>query len=537
MKDEGRRMKKANSKMRRASSFILLALAFVFMLAWTWLRWPDPLVDFGRELYLPWQVSQGKVLYRDVAHFNGPLSVYFNALAFRVLGVSLRTIVVVNIAIAAAVFAMIWRLCSRATNRLSATVGALLFITLFMPIQLVDIGNYNWMTPYSHELTHGIALSLAALVVLSSHLARPRAWRAGLVGLLLGLIFLTKVEVVAAATPAMVAGMWLSRKRHPVAFVAGFALPPVVALALLGAPAVIDPWKYPLDARLAALPFYRWSMGTDAPLHNIVQMFAVPAKLFVSRDLALWQGAFRGLLPATLAIAVICATQVMRRRRRRARPRQVIRLAVAIFALLLLAKIALNVRIQHYGFALAMPAMLVTTTALLSLRRRLLLRVAVLVVVTVVVSVHLYVYATRFRDKPVVVAPDRPDMFRADPRGELVNAIVRLLNELPPSATVATLPQGAMVNYLSNRANPTPFITLMPPEVIMFGDDRIAMAYEHSPPDVIVLIDTDLSEYGYQSFDEVAPRTAAWMRANYELARTLPAPSTNLPGARILRRK
>ena len=42
------------------------------MLAWTWRTWPDPLVDYGREAYLAWQVAKGKTLYVDVAHFNGP---------------------------------------------------------------------------------------------------------------------------------------------------------------------------------------------------------------------------------------------------------------------------------------------------------------------------------------------------------------------------------------------------------------------------------------------------------------------------------
>src|SRR5207244_4268197 len=122
MKDEERQkaspfhpssLRQAQGRLVILHPFLLISVAFVGMLTWTWLRWPDPIVDFGRELYLPWQVSQGKQLYRDLAHFNGPLSVYFNALAFLVLGVSLRTIVVVNILVAAGVVALIWRLGRR----------------------------------------------------------------------------------------------------------------------------------------------------------------------------------------------------------------------------------------------------------------------------------------------------------------------------------------------------------------------------------------------------------------------------------------
>ena len=188
-----------------------LPLAFVVgavMVVWTWGTWPDPLVDFGRELYVPWQLWQGRVLYRDVAHFNGPLSAYFNALLYLIFGVSLRSLVIGNLAIAACTAAMIFTLFRRAGGeRFSATVCGLTFVILFLPLQLVDIGNYNWITPYSHELTHGVALSLASLVALSIYLTKPRAVWIFACGFALGCVFLTKVEVFVAAVPSTTAGV------------------------------------------------------------------------------------------------------------------------------------------------------------------------------------------------------------------------------------------------------------------------------------------------------------------------------------------
>src|SRR3954468_15065684 len=105
----------------------LIVFAALVMLAWTWSGWLDPVVDFGRELYVPWQLSTGKVLYRDIAHFNGPLSQYFNALLFKIFGVSLRTLVLANITIAGAVIAMIYKLWRLAGDRFSATIAALTF--------------------------------------------------------------------------------------------------------------------------------------------------------------------------------------------------------------------------------------------------------------------------------------------------------------------------------------------------------------------------------------------------------------------------
>lgn len=49
----------------------LLAGLSVWQLAVSWRRWADPIVDFGRELYIPWRLSEGAVLYRDVEDFYG----------------------------------------------------------------------------------------------------------------------------------------------------------------------------------------------------------------------------------------------------------------------------------------------------------------------------------------------------------------------------------------------------------------------------------------------------------------------------------
>jgi hypothetical protein len=48
----------------------LFALA-IFFVATSWRKWPDPLIDFGRELYVPWRLSHGALLYHDVSEQYG----------------------------------------------------------------------------------------------------------------------------------------------------------------------------------------------------------------------------------------------------------------------------------------------------------------------------------------------------------------------------------------------------------------------------------------------------------------------------------
>ena len=50
------------------------------------------LIDFGREVYYPEQMLQGKVLYKDLFNIYGPLSYQINALLYKIFGIKLSTL-------------------------------------------------------------------------------------------------------------------------------------------------------------------------------------------------------------------------------------------------------------------------------------------------------------------------------------------------------------------------------------------------------------------------------------------------------------
>lgn len=45
--------------------FLLCGVTLVIMHL-TWMKWPDIWEDFGAELYIPWRITEGEVLYRDI---------------------------------------------------------------------------------------------------------------------------------------------------------------------------------------------------------------------------------------------------------------------------------------------------------------------------------------------------------------------------------------------------------------------------------------------------------------------------------------
>src|SRR5262245_39984226 len=126
--------------LRRAVAPAALTLLFVSLATWSWRKWTDVHIDFGNELYVAWRLSEGDVLYRDLAQRNGPLSFYVNALLFRAFGVSLMTLVVANLVLLALLCAGVFRLLRLAAGHLAAAAAVAVLLTVFAFGQYGAIG-------------------------------------------------------------------------------------------------------------------------------------------------------------------------------------------------------------------------------------------------------------------------------------------------------------------------------------------------------------------------------------------------------------
>jgi len=191
-----------------------LGLLAVFFLNLSWRKWPDPIVDFGRELYLPWRLTQGAVLYRDMQHVYGPFSQYFNSFVFRIAGVGLGSLITVNIIIYAAILGLLYYCLRAGWGRLAAFVSCVVFVSVFSFSHLVGIGNYNYITPYSHETTHSVLLILLLIGTLRGVLKTGARWQFLCAGLLAGTSVLIKPETMLAVGAVSFGAILLSARQR-----------------------------------------------------------------------------------------------------------------------------------------------------------------------------------------------------------------------------------------------------------------------------------------------------------------------------------
>jgi len=541
-----------------------LLLAGAAMLVWNGGVRPDPIIDFGRELYVAWQLAEGRVLYADIAYFNGPLSPYLNSLWFRISGASLQTLVICNVLVAAAATGLLFRLLRPISDSLSATVACLFFVAFFALGQIDFLGNYNFVTPYAHEVTHGVVLALLGLFAFSYY---PRVGLRAIAaaGICLGLVFLTKPEPFLAAAAALGTGCVLTWRcgapgresllRFGVALAGGALLPPLVAWGCLcaampakaAAAGVLAPWLSASNTELVNSEFYRALRGTNRlgasfeligiwlrryslvliPIAALALVLRRPKRIVWVLASVLGVGAVGFVrlapkfamqsirpLPVLVLLMLIGSVWVLVRdvRAGRAGPEiqvSIQRVVFVVFSVVLLAKIFFNVSLIHYGFALAMPAtMLLVVTWTCWLPRLIgrlsgsaaLFRFAALWVLLVAALSLLRVIDTRHADLSHPLGSGG-DAFLTDWRSPMIGALLADLGKrVGPDETILVLPEGVMINYLARRETPTRYVNFMPPELILFGEAAIVEALDATPPDHVVLIHREAWEYGQAVF-------------------------------------
>jgi hypothetical protein len=564
----------------RLGPSLLLGGTGAALLAFTWKRWADVVSDTGRELYQAWRLSAGDVLYRDVAHFNGPLSPYLDALWFRLVGVGFTQQVLADLLVTVGITALVVRGGRALTDRFTATAAGFVFLCVFAFGPLTPGGSFGYLAPYSHEMTHGALLLLLLLPCLAWDLRTGGGRPPLAAGLVLGLLFLTKPEPwLAGAACAGFALLAARRWRAVPALLVGALVPPLLAFGLLACAmppgralrGTLGAWLHLGDPALVRMPYFQIFMGTWAPARSVIAL-AAWSLVWTALLGTLWlvargagtrsRGAAAGACAALLAAAALLAgahrsvpwvdamrplplflagllgvdvVRLLRAQAGEERTAAVLRGSLSVLALVLLLKMLLYARVWHYGFVLGMPGTLLVVAALLCWipstlggrgRAPSIFRTGAAGLLAAALVGHLALLVDERRAKTVQVGHG-PDAFFADAeRGEVMGAAqARIEALLPQEGTLAVLPDGVMLNYLTRRRNPTPYIIGNPADMAMFGEGAMLDAYAASPPDWIALVACDTTIYGFPYFGrDYAQALAGWMDRNYVLAEVIGAP-------------
>lgn len=142
-----------------------LILLWIFTIAGLFIfcgHYSGILIDFGREVYYPEQILQGKVLYKDLFNIYGPLSYQINAVLYKIFGAKLSTLYIIGGLCSILAVSGIYLIAKRFLGGfLSFCIG---FITISISIATTSIFNFHF--PYSWSVLYGLIGFLYSLYFL-----------------------------------------------------------------------------------------------------------------------------------------------------------------------------------------------------------------------------------------------------------------------------------------------------------------------------------------------------------------------------------
>lgn len=533
--------------------------AFVLLAIWTWRKCGDLLQDFGHQLYVPWQLSEGSTLYTDIFWLYGPLSQYFHAALFELLSPSLTTILVSNLLIAACVCVSLYLLTLRLANHLTAATTVIVVASLLLFSHYLSEGNFSFVFPYAHEATHGTCLLLALILFLTKCGETPRRSAAFASGVCLGLSLLTKIEPASAAL--MVTFMFFALCREArssrILFTLALgamlplgvgwaallrALPPeLAASALFGAFSPLA--KSATD--LLSTQFHREVLGLENPalhLHTTLVMsgtaaVAILALAIVDTILArmrlvrLFSAVFGFLafvllflLPQALpwfdlprGIAAVLLVGMLIRLLARLRSSHAGERAwlpeVLLFcaALVLASRLGLRIRFYHYGFFLSLPLLALLSISVLhqipAALRRLngngeTFRFVSFAFLAALVATHLR-FSDFYLSQRTVPTGSGGDLFYTysaefSPTAELERSVLSYLRQWAPGERgVSVIPSGSAINYLLRTPSPLPYAWVGIDVLRLAGEGVVLERLRQSEPLFIVLVGRKGADFSF----------------------------------------
>jgi hypothetical protein len=510
----------------RALVIAALAVAYIHIVASTWQRWGDIIIDCGRELDAPKQLLAGKVLYKDVRYWYGPLAPYTNALLYRLCGVHVSTLTTAGLVVAAVTMLLGYRIVRLFTGRLAAVAVAVAFLYVAAFGLYVWNNIFNFAFPYAYAATYGMALAAASVFFLLRHAVRRRRRDFLLSCLFLALTALCKVEVLVAAGVAhgvFLVGWLPARRPGRLMYLLGY-------LAVVAAPACIYAYFYArtgsalwtdnlwLPGNVAAGGFtlkHSGFLDVARSLEELGSSLAAMAGCFVLFALVAlverrvrrspacggaWRGPAFGVLVFTgsalagtacyflgaeitfrsLPVLLLVPFVVFTWRwllKAEARATQVPAMVLYAFGLGALARMVLRCGAEHYGFYLLVPGLFAFGVLWCHHLPAWLKRppappalsayacgVAMLAVIT-------WTHADRRRAVAAEVYGPGPTPFVRTAYGTMpcrahyvgsVDEAVRFLEEEPPTTTVIVFPEGAAIAFLAGCTNPLGVHTYLP---------------------------------------------------------------------------
>jgi hypothetical protein len=220
----------------RAMHLLTISIVWLAAMVLNWNHCGTPTIDDGREMYVPWALSQGQEMYRDVWYLYTPAGPYLNSLWYRIFGAHLNTLQAAGALTVLGCGLMLYQ----AAIRLVPAAWAIALACLIV-LQSCTTSLFNYLLPYSAGAVYGSFLACVMLWLGMKYLESEDARWPLLLSIIAFVAGMFKTEYGMAGFASLpllwILGGWLRgwRKaiRDALLFLPGVALAAVAAWAML----------------------------------------------------------------------------------------------------------------------------------------------------------------------------------------------------------------------------------------------------------------------------------------------------------------
>lgn len=522
-----------------ASIFSVVFFAILAIVIF-WGKQGHVVIDTGRELYIPEQVMNGAVLFRDIFNIYGALAYQVNAIFYKLFGVHSNTLYIAGILTGFCIVCLIYILSRQMLSRIYSLIIALSAIV----IGLCRCGVFGYAYAYSYAAIYGLFVVLIALIFLSKYLNEENKKYLYLSTFFAGMGFAFKYDYFPFLLIYPLVVFWIKKENSKTILIAVASCLSVPILSLLelfcrGLTFVDLLNTASLFKSIADVPslefFYkkhgvfpttRWLL-TD--IYNFVIYFVVFGLFFVINKIkSWWKLLFFGLVVCACIVGSVFS--------------QITFLPLLVFALfvlkikdvfknkndlvILIALLFLSLKsffvlnVLMYG-SLALPFVLIALILILSkyykIDNRTLLTMSILFFV---------IFTGKFLSMEIGVSnllkyklvTDRGWIAEAAKTSSSRLLVQKIISTTDKNESIVILPEGHMINFLAARRSDNFYNNLIPMYVEAFGEENIINHFESNKPDYFIISSRDTSDYGHKYFClNYAEDLCEWIFNNYHV--------------------
>lgn len=493
-------------------NFVLLIIFAVF-----YGRFGDINVDCFREAYIPTQIINGGVLYKNIFTIYAPFSYLFNALIFLIFGISLNVLYFAGFLTTAAITNLFF-LISKNFIEKNYALGIILF---FIASAVLSNNVFNFIFPYSYGIIYGILFILLSIYFA---LKKNFFWAY----FMYSFAICSKYEFV-LLLPLLI---WFSGKKDLWKNLLGLILPIIINFLPLFIQG-LSISDFVLSAKLAAgitssktlYWFYSITGLVFRPQILLIYLISfikilIPFVLiyyfknwfvYCISLIYLYFAVNQEILVYILPLILIMSLFRIKKTDKEG-------LFFVFATLLISAKVFFALTLESYGIYYILPALL-SLFILLPQKYHKTLFITLLLSAIPIMTFNIQ----KLENKNFKIETEKGVFYTyskyGQPNSDLINYINNSTDKLD---RVVIYPEGLFPNFVTGRSSDNKIYSLIPLYAELFGEEIVIKRLEITKPEYIITSNYDTSNYYYSSFgNDYAADVMKYITQNYSTEKSL----------------